>query len=64
MTRGDRIRKTRKKCGITQEAAARKVDLPVSTWARIERDLTADPKLGTIKKIAKALGIRPAALLD
>ena len=57
MDRSRKIKKIRKKKGLTQENAAHKVGLPVSTWARVERGETGNPKILTLRKIAKALGV-------
>ncbi len=58
MDRGRKIKKAREKKGLTQENAAHRVGLPVSTWARVERGESDDPKASTLRKIAKALRMK------
>lgn len=43
------------KNGWTQEYLARKADISYHTLIKIERGDIKDPRLGTVKKIAKAL---------
>ena len=56
-TIGDKIKAWRKKRGITQDALAKKADIPYTTLAKIESDVIENPSLQTITKIAGGLGI-------
>lgn len=59
---GKKIRIIRRKKGLSQEEAAAKTGIHVSTYGRIERGEINSP-LQTINKIAQALGVRPSELL-
>ncbi len=56
-TIGDKIRAWRKKREITQDALAKKADIPYTTLAKIESDVIENPSLQTITKIAEGLGV-------
>ena len=56
-TIGDKIRTWRKKKDLTQDALAKKADMPYTTLAKIESDVIQNPSLQTITKIAEGLGI-------
>ena len=56
-TIGDKIRAWRKKKDLTQDALAKKADMPYTTLAKIESDVIQNPSLQTITKIAEGLGI-------
>ena len=60
---GKRIRRVRKKRGLTQEEAAEKAKIHVSTLGRIERG-ESNPPIQTISKIAYALGVKAKELLS
>ena len=53
---GRRIRKTREKQDLLQRELADQAGVPVRTIGRIERG-EVDVRLGTLKKIADALGV-------
>jgi transcriptional regulator with XRE-family HTH domain len=53
----------RERRGLTQEQLAEKSGVGRSHLARLETG-KQDPTLSTIEKLAKALGVRPARLLD
>ncbi len=59
---GALIHRLRLERGITQEGLAFKADVTISTLSRIERSL-ADPKVGTLRKIAAALDVSMAELV-
>lgn len=48
----------RKKKGLTQEGLARKADISYHTIIKLESGGIADPRIGTVIKIADALGVR------
>ena len=51
------IRKFRKKKGWPQEKLARKANISYHTLVKIERGGIKNPKIETIVKLAKALGV-------
>jgi transcriptional regulator with XRE-family HTH domain len=57
------LRKERKRLCLSQEALGFRCDLNMSEVSRLERS-QRDPRLATIVKLAKALEIPPAKLLD
>lgn len=57
------LRKERKRLGLSQEALGFRCDLNTSEVSRLER-YQRDPRLATMVKLAKALEIPPAKLLD
>ena len=56
-TIGSKIKVWRKKKGLTQDALAKKADIPYTTIAKIESDVIRNPSLQTITKIANGLDI-------
>jgi transcriptional regulator with XRE-family HTH domain len=52
-----RIKYWRKKKGLTQDALAKKADIPYTTLAKIESDVVKRPSIQTMMKIAKGLDI-------
>lgn len=56
-TIGQKIKAWRKKKDITQDALAKKADIPYTTLAKIESDVIQNPSLQTITKIAEGLDI-------
>ena len=54
---GENIKKYRMKMGISQDTLSKKADLAFHTIAKIESGATPDPRIDTVQKIAKALGI-------
>ena len=57
------LRSERKRLELSQEALGFRCDLNMSEISRLERS-QRDPRLATIIKLARALGIPPAKLLD
>jgi transcriptional regulator with XRE-family HTH domain len=57
------LRAERKRLKLSQEALGERCDLNMSEVSRLER-CARDPRLATIVKLAKALGIPPAKLLE
>ena len=59
------IKKCRKKQGLTQEQAAEKAGITGKYWQRLEMISQVDlPSLNVLFKIAEALNIKPAKLLE
>jgi DNA-binding XRE family transcriptional regulator len=52
------IKKYRAELGLTQEALARKADISYNTIIKLESKGITDPRMGTLKKLAKALEIK------
>lgn len=57
------LRAERKRLNLSQEALGHRCNLNMSEVSRLER-CDRDPRLATIVKLAKALGIPPSKLLD
>jgi len=62
-TLGERIRSSRERRIMTQGDLAQAAGLALVTVNRIENDAIENPRPGTIRKIAAALGVNPAWLL-
>ena len=60
---GHAIWSTRKKAGITQEKLAEKANLSTVFISRVERGVES-PSVDNLVKIAKALGVKVADLVD
>ena len=59
------IKKYRRKRGLTQEQAAEKAGITSKYWQRLEMISQIDlPSLNVLFKVAKALEISPAKLLN
>ena len=56
-TIGDKVRKLRKKQGLTQDQLARKCDVPYTTLTKIESNVITKPTIQTVEKIAKGFGV-------
>jgi transcriptional regulator with XRE-family HTH domain len=56
-TIGDKIKARRQKLQITQDAFARKADIPYTTLTKIESNVITKPSIQTVEKIAKGFGI-------
>jgi transcriptional regulator with XRE-family HTH domain len=57
------LRTERHRLQLSQEALGFRCDLNMSEISRLERS-QRDPRLATIVKLARALGVPPAKLLD
>lgn len=60
---GGKIKRLRLERGLTQEDAAYAAGIAVSTLQRIEAD-EYEPRLKTIRALAKVLGVSPGELID
>ena len=56
-TIGKNIKKHRKKLNISQDKLSKLANLTVHTITKIESGVTSDPRIETVKKIAKALNV-------
>ena len=61
---GKRIKEARQKIGLTQEKLAEKAGVDYKYLQRMEGKTPPNLKLETIEKLAKALKISPAKLLN
>jgi transcriptional regulator with XRE-family HTH domain len=59
---GDNLKRQRVRKALTQEELARKARLTTASVARIERNET-EPRMSTLRKLAKALDLDPAELV-
>ncbi len=60
---GDKIKVLRNKQGLTQDALARKCDIPYTTLTKIEANVITKPSIQTVVKIAAGLDISIDKLL-
>ncbi len=60
---GDRVRELRKRALLTQEQLAERSGVGIATIVRIERN-QVEPHARTIRKLAVALEVSPAELVD
>jgi transcriptional regulator with XRE-family HTH domain len=60
---GKRIKHWRKERHMTQDALAKKADIPYTTLAKIEAGLVMNPRMDTLIKISTGLGITIDELL-
>ncbi len=63
MTLSERIRQMRLSAGLTQAAAATRAGMTQPTWALLESG-RRDPRISSLRRIAKALDVSVAKLLD
>ena len=54
---GDKIKVLRNKQGLTQDALARKCDIPYTTLTKIESNVVTKPSIQTVMKIATGLKV-------
>jgi transcriptional regulator with XRE-family HTH domain len=59
----EKIRQLRRKQGLTQEALARKADVPYTTLTKIESNVINKPTIQTVAKIAHGLQVKVDDLL-
>ena len=57
-TIGKNIKKYRNKLNISQDKLSKLANITVHTITKIESGVTSDPRIETVKKIAKALKVR------
>jgi transcriptional regulator with XRE-family HTH domain len=60
---GDNLKRQRIRKALTQEELARRAGLTTASVARIERNET-EPRMSTLRKLAKALEVDPAELVE
>jgi transcriptional regulator with XRE-family HTH domain len=62
-TFGERLRRLRARVALTQAELARKARVDPATIARLELGMNA-PRPTTIRRLARALGVRPQDLVE
>ena len=60
---GATVRRLRLQAGLTQEQLGERCDMDLSAVSRLERG-QRNPRLDTLVRISRALGVPPAALLE
>jgi len=60
---GNKVRQLRDARALTQEELAEKANITVAALSRIERN-NAEPRPSTRRKLAEALGVDPAELVE
>jgi predicted transcriptional regulator len=60
----DNLRRARRRAGLTQIELAEKSNVGITTITRIESGHIPEPRVSTLRKLARALGISPAELLE
>ncbi len=60
---GERLRKQRTRRALTQAELAERAGVTTATVARIERD-EIEPRMTTLRKLAQALEVDPAELVE
>ncbi len=63
-TTGEKVRRMRRGSAMTQQQLAEAAGVSPSTIVAIERGDRPNPHPGTLGKLAKALGVSPADLLE
>ncbi len=58
------VKKYRNKLGVSQDRLSKLADVTYNTIIKIESGANKNPTVGTISKIAKALGVSVDDLLD
>ncbi|HBL39275.1 TPA: hypothetical protein DDZ10_01240 [Candidatus Uhrbacteria bacterium] len=61
---GDKIRQLRNKKGLTQDALAKKADIPYTTLTKIEANVITKPSIQSVVKIAAGLNVTIDELLN
>jgi transcriptional regulator with XRE-family HTH domain len=60
---GERLKRQRTRRALTQAELAEHAGVTTATVARIERD-EIEPRMTTLRKLAEALGVNPAELVE
>ena len=64
-TTGEKVREARRRAMLTQGELADKSGVGITSIVRIERDqLENAPRVSSLRKLAKGLGVDPRELLD
>lgn len=57
------VRRRRTEAGLSQEDVARAAEIHATEVSRLERNVH-EPRLSTLLRLARGLGVKPAELLD
>jgi len=60
---GTRLREARERLGLTQEEVAQRSGVHATEVSRIEAG-KRDPQISTLRRLAKAVDVKPGQLLD
>jgi len=60
---GTKLREAREHLGLTQEEVAQRSGVHVTEVSRMEAG-KRDPKISTLRKLAKAVEVKPGQLID
>jgi transcriptional regulator with XRE-family HTH domain len=60
---GDKLKRQRTRRALTQAELAERAGVTTATVARIERN-EIEPRMPTLRKLAQALGVDPAELVE
>jgi transcriptional regulator with XRE-family HTH domain len=60
---GERLKRQRTRRALTQAELAKRAGVTTATVARIERD-EIEPRMTTLRKLAQALEVDPAELIE
>ncbi len=60
---GPKLREARERLGLTQEEVAQRSGVHVTEVSRMEAG-KRDPKISTLRKLAKAVEVKPGQLID
>jgi transcriptional regulator with XRE-family HTH domain len=61
---GDRIRKARRRCGLSGAALARRMGIPRQHLYAVEAKQTKDPSASLVERVAEALNVSADYLLS
>ena len=61
---GEKLKRYRRGAGLTQVELAKRAGLAQSTVTQIEKGKITEPRPGTLRDLAEALGVSPMDLLD
>jgi transcriptional regulator with XRE-family HTH domain len=59
-----RLKSLRESAGLSQQEVAMRADLSLSLVAKLEQGKKGDPRASTLLALAKALGVKPGAILE
>ena len=60
----EKLREERRRAALTQGELAEKAGVGINTIVRIETGEITEPRVSTLRKLARALGIQPRELLE
>lgn len=64
MTLGGYLRELREKAGLSQQGLASRAGLSISIVSQLERDVGGDPRISTLRKLAKVFAVPMHDLID